>query len=452
MNGNGIGDACDHGPTLHVSCSSTDQPDFAGIQSAVAAAVESHTTIRIYGCGAPYDESVVVDREMAFTFLGVETGGRFVPVVDGGLFAFDLRSSSSDRAMQFNGLTLRGQVGIQSTVPVLLEEVSFDNISSTAVVLGPASHELRGVQMADTVATGIEMEGGTLVLSESMLNGLTGTALVVGGNATVRSSVIAGAAEAVLLVSGGTLDLASSTVIDSTFNGVNNAVGESVTISRTIFWNNGSADLVDVPCGNVSSSIVCGACAGSNGNACVDPLLGPDFRPLDGSPVLDSGLDPAAYNGVPCRDADGGPRLRDYDGDGLAEMDIGAFEMQMTDPPHSPGEVLALRWTDAATLVWDAEPSAEAYHIYQGAVSHLGYAGFGSCADGLDANRTDTELTDARLPDGGRVWFYLIAADELAAAGGEEGTLGVASCAERSNYDPCEAPPPQAGRLGEALP
>ena len=93
-----------------------------------------------------------------------------------------------------------------------------------------------------------------------------------------------------------------------------------------------------------------------------------------------------------------------------------------------------LRWELDFRLVWDAEPSAVEYHVYRDLVSNLSYQSFGVCRDDLDSLRTDTILDDTEVPVSGRSFAYLITAED---AGGEEGTLGLGSSAERSNYAPC---------------
>ena len=136
----------------------------------------------------------------------------------------------------------------------------------------------------------------------------------------------------------------------------------------------------------------------------------------------------ASFTGDPCSDLDGGLRLRDYDGDGVAKVDIGAYEHENT--TLMPGLVTGLAWTNKTTLRWDgAAPPAVEYHAYRGALADLGYANFGTCNDGL-LNPSDTELTDTELPASGAGFFYLITIRE-------EGTLGFAACAERSNFTPC---------------
>lgn len=121
----------------------------------------------------------------------------------------------------------------------------------------------------------------------------------------------------------------------------------------------------------------------------------------------------------------------------MAHPDCGAYERENTALPV--GEVVNLVWIDDMTLTWDAEPSAVEYHVYRDDLGNLSYGRFGECADSLDTNRTDTTLTDAEEPLPGQGFIYLVTARE---AGGDEGTLGFAVGAERSNFCPCPGPCP----------
>ena len=87
-------------------------------------------------------------------------------------------------------------------------------------------------------------------------------------------------------------------------------------------------------------------------------------------------------------------------------------------------------------MVWvvSGEPNASEYHVYRGAISDLWYPYFGTCRDDSGADRTEQTLTDTEQPPQHAGFFYLITAKD---SGGSEGTLGLAHCAERSNFTPC---------------
>lgn len=73
---------------------------------------------------------------------------------------------------------------------------------------------------------------------------------------------------------------------------------------------------------------ICADQTGINGNLSVDPAFAApemdDYRLLPGSPVIDSGDSVAAD--VPVADLDGNSRVTDGNGDGLAVVDMGAYE------------------------------------------------------------------------------------------------------------------------------
>ena len=158
-------------------------------------------------------------------------------------------------------------------------------------------------------------------------------------------------------------------------------------------------------------------------------MLRADGCPQDTSTCLDTGPDPSTYTGSPCTDLSGGPRLRDFNGDGLAAIDPGACERENTG--LVPGAVSNLRWIDGQTLEWDADPAAVEYHVYRDEISTLGYSHFGVCRNDLDPVRTDLLLHDAETPPEGGCFIYTITSEDNI---GAQSTLGLGTCAERSNF------------------
>ena len=56
--------------------------------------------------------------------------------------------------------------------------------------------------------------------------------------------------------------------------------------------------------------------------------------------------------------------------------------------------------------------------------------------------RTELILTDTQIPAFGTGYFYLVTSEDAGTGGGtpralHEGTLGYATCVERSNFAPC---------------
>jgi hypothetical protein len=276
--------------------------------------------------------------------------------------------------------------------------------------------------------------------------GCTDAALVVEGTATLENTLVADGGDGIRVADSGTqqgtVTLTYTTIAGNAGTGVDNTVGGTVTIDKSIVFNGGPIDdLIGVPCGNVTWSLIGSPdCSSHDDNLPPqDPLFDADDHLLDGSPCIEHGPDPALYTGDPLTDGDGEPRLRDFDGDGYANNDCGAYERAPNDPNLAP-EVKNLRWdNDKITLRWDNEPLAVEYHIYRDFLTNLSYANFGVCRNDLDPDRTDDLLSDTEDPAPGQGFSYLVTAE---IGSGDEGTLGLAAGAERSNFCPCSSPCP----------
>ena len=385
-NGNGVGDACETSPLLHVSSDPHDFPDFLSIQAALNAAQKSGTTIEIEP-GMGYVEKVVVDSGKQFSFVGDSARGEIV--VNGGSgLAFDIRSTSGTAAMLIRGLTITGQDGIHTTVPLQVSETRFLGIPGTAVQTSKQAHLF------------------------NVLIGLSG--------------------RGVLIDSGGSLQMEYATLAGNSGPAVDNNANGTVAIKTSILYGNDGGDLKNVACSALSwTDLTSAACVGQNGNISADPLLLTDFHLSALSLCLDRGPSPATFTGQPPTDAMGNLRLRDYDGNGLANSDLGAFEEM--NPLLAPGEVQNVRWTDRTHMVWDALPGATQYHLYRRTLPGS-YASFGTCYDAADPVRSDTQLRETANPPAPQGWLYVVTAENAA---GSEGTLGFLTGAERSNFAPC---------------
>jgi hypothetical protein len=314
-----------------------------------------------------------------------------------------------------------------------VSDLTFDAVSGTALDLRAGTHDVQTASISAGASHGIAVAAGaSLSLVESSLRGTTGDAATIDGSATFDGVLVQGAAgRGIVLRAGGTLALQHSTLTGNVAGGLANESG-TATVMDTIAWGNGSVDLSGVACGSISQSDVgIPDCSAVNGNLSADPLLDANSQPGDGSPCLDRGPDPATFAG-PCYDAAGAPRLADYDGDGWARMDVGAYERPR--PAPDPPEVTALHWIDRMTLAWSPVSGATEYHVYRTDVESLSYAHFGICRDDLDLDRTDTSLSDPLAPAPGTGLSYIITAES---ATGAEGTMGWATCVERSRFSPC---------------
>jgi hypothetical protein len=443
VDNDGVGDACDTDPRLSVSNKPSDPHDFTTIQAAVNAAGQSGTRIRILPGTGPYLENVVVNRNFAFVFEGVDDVSHTPVVVDGGGgIAFDVVTTAAGGRVSFDNLTLRGATGIRSAVSTTMEDLTFEQATTLAVDLNGGSHTMDRIFMGSTVASGVDTVAGvSLTLRTSRFVSLSGTALRLGGPSTVETVLIgSGAGDAVVVLTTGNLTLRHTTIAGNGGKGVDDTAGGVVTIAHVIVQDSAGGDVTNVGCPSITwSNVKSQDCTATGNDLHTTCALAADFRQLAASPCLDFGPSPATFAGTPCLDLDGGVRLRDHDGDGTATIDPGAFER--LNGALTPGDVPNLRFTSKTTLAWDADPLglATEYHVYRDLRTNLSYGNFGACRDDLDPNRADLALTDASTPSVGQCFIYVITAGRPAAVTqpAREGTMGPAHCMERSNFNPC---------------
>lgn len=84
-------------------------------------------------------------------------------------------------------------------------------------------------------------------------------------------------------------------------------------------------------------------------------------------------------------------------------------------PP--PGEVDALGFLDASTLVWSAERSVGSYNVYRGALTAVAAQGYGDCWQQGLVGQTATD-TDP-VPAGGGFFYLVTASNRLREEGGK---------------------------------
>jgi hypothetical protein len=445
LDADGTGDACDTNPVLTVSSDPADAADFPAIQLAVDASAESGTTIRILSGLGPYAGTVHVDRNQVFHFVGAASADESPAVVDGGSGpAFQVLDRSGSSPVSFENLTLRGWKGIDAQVDLAVVDATFEEIDGIALDLAAGAHVVAGCRFLDTVATGIRVAPeASLQLERGRLQGQSGSAVEVGGALVVENSIVAASATGIRVVDPAATVEARHVTIVGGGTGIDGG-GASVTVDRSIVYGN-AVDLDGVPCAAVSWSDTgspdCSAASGASPNVSADPQLGADYLPGPASPCLDHGPHPADYVGAPPTDLDGGPRLLDADGDGLARTDCGALERAGSG--LAPGEVSGIAWSAADRVSWDPLSAAAGYRVYRDDLGSLSYQSFGACF----VEVSDSELLDAEQPGAGEARFYLVTAVDLA---GEEGTLGFGTHAERSNFTPCPGAgaPPSGGRRG----
>jgi parallel beta helix pectate lyase-like protein/thrombospondin type 3 repeat protein len=179
------------------------------------------------------------------------------------------------------------------------------------------------------------------------------------------------------------------------------------------------------------------------------PAGAPDFHLLPASPAIDAGT-----NGdLEAIDLDGTPRPADGNGDGIAIVDIGAYELPTPDAdgdgipdPLDCAPLAASVWDRPAdvgsslfvaaggvSLGWTAAAQSNVYNVYRGSFGPgpLSGAYNQSC---IEADSPDTFSQDPALPAPGIVFYYLVSGASRCG----EGPLGFdGSGAEIPNLSPC---------------
>ncbi|HEU4402454.1 MAG TPA: thrombospondin type 3 repeat-containing protein [Candidatus Polarisedimenticolia bacterium] len=177
-----------------------------------------------------------------------------------------------------------------------------------------------------------------------------------------------------------------------------------------------------------------------------------DFHPTPPSPVIDAGVD---TSDLPPTDLDGRPRVADGNGDGLAVVDLGVYELPTLDsdhdcvpdsvdcaplvgstwrPPDTVGNTLRLTAGLTTALGWAQVGQANVYNVYRGAFTASGSGYNHAC---LEAASPDTFSQDATVPPPGQAFYYLVAGLNRCA----EGSLGTNSAGvQRPNSTPCPVP------------
>jgi hypothetical protein len=491
-NDNGIGDACEG--VCKVTVDDSGGADFTTIQ----AALDHLFGLGLATCQVSVREGIYTESLTLPGPVTLAAAGPGVPVVAGTGGAVVTVQGSAGQAI-LRGLELRGgSTGVTTSRPVDLIDVVITQVAAGGVGLevlaqtttmrgggievgaGPASTGVRvagittGALAARAVlgeaspssaagaplvirvpgGVGIEVAAGKSAHLERVEVRGAGTGVRASGEVSLNSSLIADGTTGIDIGSAsGAQVQARFTTLANNQTGVTsqNAAAGALVFTRGIAWGNSTADLAGLAtCGQVFFSDVCSPdCTGSpNGNVCLDPLfvgaanpdpLLRDYRAQAASPLPDhsvAGLRPEDFTGIPCRDLDGLPRLRDANGDHLAVSDLGAYESPRLVP--GPGAVQNLLFQDQTTLQWDVEPLAASYNVLRG-TGGPGGAPLGYCLPltALQAGTAATTLTDTDQPPVGSFFYYLIQAVD---AQSRTGTLGDGTCAERSRGDLCVGP------------
>jgi hypothetical protein len=398
--GDGKGNACD--PNCVVRVGPAPGGDFSSIAAALEwPDLEDDCTIRV--TPGVYAGPLIVPRFVTIRSEGSSTD----TVIDGGGTgtAVDI-PPRADRPghVVLEGFTIRNAtVGLEAREPLTLSECTVEGIAQAGANLGilspGSSHRIRDVVFRS--------------------GGAGGDALRVFGTAEVVNSLMTCSNYGVVVEAGGALSMSFTTVAGNEV-GLHASAGSNLQIDHSIVCGN-ETEISGVACMVFAFSDICGAsCSGLGGIDCtgqegnidedpmfVDPQCPGDYHLVPGSPAVDAGMAPECYEGLPCTDLDGNPRLLDADGDLLAHPDMGSYE-------HAAASLVpdAIR-----NLQWDL----------------LGYDYFGLCL-GTNPDPSQTSYSDDEVPEPeGEGLFYLVTGENDT----REGTKGMATCAERSNFVPC---------------
>jgi hypothetical protein len=444
--GDGVGDVCDQECTLLVAQGTPLPPSVqcSTIQACINRALPG---CRILVRAGIYNEDLTIDKVLT---LVSESGKAQTWVVGGGTVPTITisRSLLATAPVGVLGFTITGGTDNNSTEASTTIEDSLIQYSGTTglvvttppqpPVVSPPEVTLLRTVLANNPA-GIRVEAGHLVMERSWVRDSTaGHGIeLTGGEVKMASSLVTNSSADCLRIG----SAAKANLDFSTFTRCNigielqNTATDAFKLRDSIVYGNTSAQLVNVPCQDISytdSDI----CCGQNGNICADPKFktptSKDYHPQTASPCIEgtSLPVPPTYTGYPCNDYDGRPRFLDKDGDGLANGDMGAYEYDNSSA-LTPREVTNLRVLgDKRTLTWDLEPNSDRYDVYRVRISLLDYTYAFQCRGFVPSN----SFVDPGNPPVSDGFGFVVSGEDM---GSSEGTIGFGTCVERSNVTPC---------------
>jgi hypothetical protein len=375
-------------------------------------------------------------------------GGAYLYSYGGGVAVLQSAAVVSDNVLSGNGADFGGGLHLEGGSPRITRNLITGNTAGAgggvdAYVFYGDDALIAGNTIASNTAIfggGLELVGGgspvvtnTLIVGNMATAGGAGTGYGGGGDlyysaASMINNTLAGNAArtggGAAVVSFGAPRLAGNIFLDndaSSAGGAMDLAAPDVAVLGNIFHLN-SRD----------------TCSGPDASACsepsnleADPLLadpaGSDYRPLSGSPAIDSA--PAA--GAPADDIRGQRRPLDGDGDAVAAPDRGAYEYDRDavlglSLAHDPG--------GSTSLAWQPVRGAERYHVYSGGFSGPLQRLPDACRDAEDDDPADRLFRETLVPPPGQALAYLVTA---VTASGEQSPGFDSRGVERSLPAPC---------------
>jgi hypothetical protein len=409
--------------TCFLSVGGQPGSDFTTIAEALASPDAADECVLLVQPGV-YSSSLVIERPINL----IATDGNPANTVIDGLGAATAVSITArpgdSRPVEMRGFTVRNAgIGVKTDAVAGLSDMVLDLLSQTGLEVGA---------------------GADALVERSRITGGSEAALHLYGNADVFNSVITGPGDCVRLEDGGTSTLAHSTVTgcDVGVRQITPWVADLLVVNSIVFGNV-TDDLVGAECDSVVASNTDVACCTVHDNICQDPLFldpnGGDYHLPLSSPAIDAIPAPENFRGNPTTDyndsgSEHDQRLLDADGDGLAQADMGAYELDNSGLLPGAVQNLELAAIPTTLLIWDVDPDVSAdpggeYRIYRGALADIGFDCWGTPV----ATTTTTSYLELDDPSPGEGYFYVVTAATTA----REGTLGYGTAAERSRFASC---------------
>jgi len=196
-----------------------------------------------------------------------------------------------------------------------------------------------------------------------------------------------------------------------------------------------------------------------------------DFHLQASSPAIEAGTGQAGPGAtLSALDLDGMPRVQDANSDGIATVDLGAYEFPEPDtdgdgvpngqdcaplvysiqtPPGPVGPTLKLSAGQPTLLGWAKITQANVFNVYRGSVGINSRISYNHTC--LESSSTDLLSQDASNPPVGTMYYYLVSGVNACA----EGCLGLVAppgACEIPNATPCAVVTPYPDTDGDLVP
>lgn len=377
-----------------------------------------HKSITIRSANGP--SSTIIDGDGTNAAVSIWYSDSSDSVLDGftirhgtqGLYFYQTTAQATNCIVTENTAT-NGGAGIYcyTASPIISDTIISSNINSGFLGGGGilsrqnSSPTIKNCTIRNNEATSSSSGGGvncrdnsTLIISNSVISGNSATQSGGGLNVydatsslSLTNCVIAkntSSSGGGLYCSGGSLEIVNSTITENLATrggGVYNNASAKVTITNSILWGDTAEDPRFPPETNLGNEVYPitynpdafnitysdvdqevsgqGSVYPGVGNIRSNPLFAGsangDYHLTSTSPCLDSGTDDTeTYPDLPTNDLDGNSRPWDGDKDGIAERDMGAYELLSETKPTTTGGETTFFIDGEVTITFDTITSA----------------------------------------------------------------------------------------------